>query len=551
MKKVLCLLAMIVIVACNRETKMSSCFDQLDTLIFENPDSAYSRMEKYKPLLDDASESDRMKYYLYLSNVEEVLGVKGRSDTAFFKVVNYYDNNGTANEKLKAHYFLGCIYRDMHEAPVALQCYYDAIANADTLSADCDFIKLMCVWGQIGLVLHEQCMAESEIEAWENYSKYAEKAGLKYEAVHGYELQIRPYFLKGDTAKVIEITNKAATMYKEAGYPENSNQVYGRLIEINLERGNYVKAKELMDLFESEEGFYLPDGSIKGGRNMYYYYKGLYALGVGNMSQAESYFRTLFKYKKNTLADKGLLRYYRKMGNVDSVTHYSIRFERDLKLNNVNISAQAAENAIGMYNYSRYQRIAEQTQYELRLHFMIGVIVFLIMMMIAFMSYRYYKRIMRKKTQDLQETMIAHEEYKHAKEEEIEHMHDTMYQLQSKIDEERHLNDLSALQDLDMIKQLEMQQDSLGERARAKFVNAVKSYLPHFYNRIFVNSSLNQKEQLIATFILLDFSVKQIANLMDMKTIQQVTNIKKRINQKLFDDNSSASLNENIQKMVF
>lgn len=30
------------------------------------------------------------------------------------------------NEKMEAHYLLGCIYRDMKEAPKAMQCYQDA-----------------------------------------------------------------------------------------------------------------------------------------------------------------------------------------------------------------------------------------------------------------------------------------------------------------------------------------------------------------------------------------------------------------------------------------
>lgn len=36
------------------------------------------------------------------------------------------------NEKMEAHYILGCIYRDMKEAPKAMQCYQDAVKSVDT-----------------------------------------------------------------------------------------------------------------------------------------------------------------------------------------------------------------------------------------------------------------------------------------------------------------------------------------------------------------------------------------------------------------------------------
>ena len=58
----------------------------------------------------------------------------------------YFDRHGTANERLKAHYLLGCVYRDQNEAPHALQCYQDAIEVADTLSPDCDYQTLLAVY---------------------------------------------------------------------------------------------------------------------------------------------------------------------------------------------------------------------------------------------------------------------------------------------------------------------------------------------------------------------------------------------------------------------
>ena len=43
------------------------------------------------------------------------------TDSTMLRVVDYYDSHGTANEQMLAHYFLGCVYRDLGDAPRALE----------------------------------------------------------------------------------------------------------------------------------------------------------------------------------------------------------------------------------------------------------------------------------------------------------------------------------------------------------------------------------------------------------------------------------------------
>ena len=46
--------------------------------------------------------------------------------------VEFFDEHGTPNDRLLAHYLLGLAYYDHGEAPMALQCYQDAANCADT-----------------------------------------------------------------------------------------------------------------------------------------------------------------------------------------------------------------------------------------------------------------------------------------------------------------------------------------------------------------------------------------------------------------------------------
>lgn len=48
------------------------------------------------------------------------------------KAISEYKKIRLPNEKMEAHYLLGCIYCDMKEAPKAMQCYQDAVESVDT-----------------------------------------------------------------------------------------------------------------------------------------------------------------------------------------------------------------------------------------------------------------------------------------------------------------------------------------------------------------------------------------------------------------------------------
>ena len=47
-----------------------------------------------------------------------------------------FDRHGTRNERMLAHYLLGCVLSDLGDSPEALQAFYDAIEMADTTRTD-------------------------------------------------------------------------------------------------------------------------------------------------------------------------------------------------------------------------------------------------------------------------------------------------------------------------------------------------------------------------------------------------------------------------------
>jgi lipopolysaccharide biosynthesis regulator YciM len=83
-----------------------------------------------------------MYYHLLLADAMNKAYVDMTTDSILKEVADYYDRHGSTNEQMRAHYLLGCAYRDMGEAPMALQCYQDAVDKADTTDTECDFSLL-------------------------------------------------------------------------------------------------------------------------------------------------------------------------------------------------------------------------------------------------------------------------------------------------------------------------------------------------------------------------------------------------------------------------
>ncbi len=72
-----------------------------------------------------------------------------------------------------AHYLLGRCYADMHEAPMALHCYQEAISRADTTAKDCDFAQLSRVYGQSATIFYQQGLYRNQLEYQDLASSYA------------------------------------------------------------------------------------------------------------------------------------------------------------------------------------------------------------------------------------------------------------------------------------------------------------------------------------------------------------------------------------------
>ena len=118
--------------SCSDQRVQMAWLAEMNSLMEKNPQAVYDSLNNHRQDMSQCGEKVEMRYRMLEAKVLNKLFKPMPSDSLFQEVVDYYDSKGAPNEKMEAHYLLGCIYRDMNEAPKAMQCYQDAVESVDT-----------------------------------------------------------------------------------------------------------------------------------------------------------------------------------------------------------------------------------------------------------------------------------------------------------------------------------------------------------------------------------------------------------------------------------
>ena len=190
-EKVIFLLLIIMLLAsCAGNRKYDDLMQRVDSIMNVNDDSAkvaIRMLDGVKPQLPEFSKSQKMRYELLRHKAMNKACITFTSDSVMKEVVDYYDHHGSANERMLANYVLGCVYRDMHEAPMALEYYNKATEQADTTAADCDYGTLYRVYSQMGFLFSKQYLPYQELNAFGKAEKYAYLAKDTLNAIINYQ----------------------------------------------------------------------------------------------------------------------------------------------------------------------------------------------------------------------------------------------------------------------------------------------------------------------------------------------------------------------------
>ena len=519
-------------------------------------------------------------------------------DSLLLEAVEYYDRHGTRNEQMRAHYLLGCSYRDLGEAPAALQSYQDAVDRADTISSECDYKLLMKIYGQMAGLFHIQNLPNDELDAIQHVQNCAELTKDTLTSIRCVELKVKPYYLLHDTIAMLNVLHQAQLLYLKNGYLQEASSIYPPIIDLNLSHDSLEKAKRLMDLFETKSGLFDSAGNISSGRETYYELKGLYYYKVHKLDSAEYYYRKLQQHSLMTGAYCGLLSVYKDKANTDSIIKYARLFAEGAKLDQDALRTQTIHQMSSMYNYQRFlkkadseRRRAERFSYYFLLSTFLIILLAMISIYVGFVLLQKKKKKEReneklrkdyeaaidKKDQLAEEVdmLKANNEHLIVSEQETKMKLETVkannYQLMyAKEKEIAALNEkireyakrllhsdktiggnpqFTLLIDDFHQKALRKRKTSLPTRLEwEEFLKLFVQTQPQAYVAIGRSQTLSPQELSACVLLLLKFTNSEILSLLNISP-QSLTNIKTRINEKLFGEPKASSLDSKMKKI--
>ncbi|MHC6730585.1 tetratricopeptide repeat protein [Segatella copri] len=394
--------------------------DNLMELSQDSARSALAILDSIRPDLSKMGKSTQMRYQLVYAKGMNKGYVDFTTDSLMKEIVDYYDNHGTCQQQMLAHYLLGCVYRDLGDSPASLSCYNDAVEKVDTTSSDCDYKLLTRVYEQQGALFLSQSMPQNALSAYQKAEKYAWIAKDTLSAVLSYEHLGNIYEYMGNMNKVIEVYENASRRYRQYGYPVQAARALGGAIQALILTKQYAKAKKYMDVFEAESGYFQKDSCYSYiNYSHYYYLKGLYCL-ESHSDSAKYWFTKCQEFAKTnnnkSFSAYAWYLYYIKHQQMDSVAKYSEQAFAYNDSANLDMERDLMQKMQAIYDYDRWKNVAHNEEIKAtraNLTLLVSILVSVSVIIIGILTFLVYrkKRKLELQEKEEQENLIRQQIY--------------------------------------------------------------------------------------------------------------------------------------------
>ena len=565
-----------IVASCTSRDARLGKLDSIDSLMEQNPQAAYDSLcHDKEQMTENSPQNVTMRYRLLEAKAQNKLYLQMPSDSAFQEVVEYYEANGTSNDKMQAYYLQGCVYRDQKEAPKAILCYQEALERADTLSKSCDNSTMYRIYAQMEDIYEKQYLWNEALKANYMFGRFALKAGELHDYLRSKEMLIPIYYCLGDTLQALKQTKSCACLYDKNGLHLEAARVLPLMISIYVRKRQNVLASHYMQIYETQSGLFDHNGNIAKGYEAYYEQKGLYFLGVDKLDSAEYYFRKLERHNYIFQANRGLLLLAKARGNSNDMYRYALLCEKGMDKILKDRNADAVLQVSSMYQYQRMQqqmlKKKEEAVKNRNTMYILLLLLFVFFWFGLFFYNRYKKHIInnQKKLESLNDKYIMaldemnalicernknKEEYEGAvqqKQNEINSLKGEIQKYRKKIkrlnDSERDLKlaDQHILRKFREMVTPRLYSDLPSSKDWEDLESLFASNFPITYEKIQKDKDSLVLEFRVCVLTRLQFSNGAIANLLQ-STPASISNAKSKANKRIFGDRGASTLYYNM-----
>lgn len=287
------------LIGCKQKTVYPDILLRIDSIIAHYPDSALYMLDLLDGFISTQPENVQVFHCLLKAKSKEECNQLHSSESKMRYVVDYYRKNGPSDKLAEAYYLLACVFRDLNDAPLALEYYQNVI---DVCANDlCHSLKFR-TYNQIGALFTRQGM---HFEATDVYRRAC------FHALKGSDSVIIALCYK-DLAENFAMRNKMDSVmkyYEIAGQYDDQGTVRER-IKVYIRQQEFDKARKVLNenndsysewgdyyhginRYDSASIYYqhaLDSGKVDGFQLMNIYRRlALYAEGQGQIMKALLY----------------------------------------------------------------------------------------------------------------------------------------------------------------------------------------------------------------------------------------------------------------------
>ena len=547
-KVIYLLLILLILASCAGNRKYDDLMLRADSIMDVDDDSAkvaIRMLDGIKSQLPEFSQSQKMRYELLRHKAMNKACITFTSDSVMKKVVDYYDNHGSANERMLANYVLGCVYRDMYEAPMALEYYNKATEQADTTAADCDYGTLYRVYSQMGFLFSKQYLPYQLLDAFGKAVKYAYLAKDTLNAIINYQNRENAYSYLGNKDSVIAINLHAATMFKQIG------NNYAAAIAFGCNYNYYVEKEDTLNALKTFKAYfstgYEGNSEYEDSKAYVLCQKGTYYMFTAQLDSAynnlQQSLRLCKSYSIKAATTKALAQYYAKVNQPAMAMKYALQSSEYNDSDLIEARKTQLQQVQAMYDYSRNQEVAKRAEQKAKRSMQMNyMIVLACIMLFLLLSYIYRKQLALKKKkiavskllyedsllklkrlQDEKAKLVSENDNKLVQI--ITEKEKTINKLKAEINDIQEKYSLSSMSDVELalmdssiykkIKFIEVHpKKNMSEEDWKELADTVEKAIPNFIPRL--KNKLSDKDYQICLLIRLGFSTSLIARLLDL-----------------------------------
>lgn len=219
--------------ACKHVETYPSILLRIDSLTAQQPDSALYMLNLLDDFMPTQSEEIQMYHRLLTTKATEECQKPHTTDSVMKRVVKYYRKLEDTDKLMEAYYLLACVYRDLNDAPYALEYYQ----KATDVRAENHLLKSKA-YSQMGTLFTYQGMYFEATDVLRKACRHARMVCDSLEIASHYRNLARNFAAR-------EKTDSTLHYYELAGRYDAKGTLNEK-IDVYIRKGDFEKAHRLL-----------------------------------------------------------------------------------------------------------------------------------------------------------------------------------------------------------------------------------------------------------------------------------------------------------------